>query len=85
MVRKATRIPLPLDWPRCVKAGVIHVYSLAQAALTTTRVPAKRRSIVARLRAQVEEKVRRDVTPEGGAESGRSPYVENVYKLPWTS
>lgn len=55
MARKAPRIPLPDDWPANVKAGIIHVISLAQVALTAARARAKKRGIVARLRAKVEE------------------------------
>lgn len=55
MARKAPRISLPEDWPGHVKAGIIHVISLAQMALTAARARAKKRGIVARLRAKVEE------------------------------
>lgn len=55
MARKTPRIPLPQDWPHHVKAGVIHVISLAQVALTGARARARRRGIVARLRAKAEE------------------------------
>ncbi len=55
MAKNAPRIPLPKDWPSHVKTGILHVISLAQVALTTARARAKRRGIVARLRAKVEE------------------------------
>ncbi len=55
MARKAPRIPLPEDWPANVKAGIMHVISLAQVALTAARARAKKRGVVARLRAKVEE------------------------------
>ena len=55
MARKAPRIPLPEDWPGYVKAGIIHVISLAQVALTAARARARKRGVVARLRAKVEE------------------------------
>ena len=55
MARKTPRIPLPGDWPSHVRRGVLHVISLAQVALTAARARAKKRGIVARLRATVEE------------------------------
>ncbi len=55
MAKNAPRIPLPEDWPANVKAGIIHVISLAQVALTAARARAKKRGVVARLRAKVEE------------------------------
>ncbi len=56
MARKAPRIPLPERWPGHVKSGILHVISLAHVALTAARARAsKRRGIVARLRAKVEE------------------------------
>ena len=55
MTRKAPRIPLPADWPEHVRAGIIHVISLAQVALTAARARARKRGVVARLRAKVEE------------------------------
>ena len=55
MARKAPRITLPEDWPGHVRRGVLHVISLAQVALTSARSRAKKRGVVARLRANVEE------------------------------
>ncbi len=55
MARNAPRIRLPEDWPEHVKSGILHVISLAQVALTAARARAKKRGIVARLRAKVEE------------------------------
>ena len=57
MARKAPRIPLPEAWPSHVKAGIIHVVSLAQIFLTAARARSKKRGVVARLRAKVEEQV----------------------------
>jgi len=36
-MRRETRIPLPKDWPRCIRSAVIHTISLAQFSLTHTR------------------------------------------------
>jgi transposase len=55
LARKAPRIPLPTDWPGHVKSGILHIVSLAQVALTAARARAKKRGVVARLRAKVEE------------------------------
>ena len=56
MRRKAPRIPLLDDWPEHVRAGIIHVISLAQVALTAARARARKRGVVARLRAKLEER-----------------------------
>jgi transposase InsO family protein len=55
LARKPPRIPLPEDWPGHVRTGILHVVSLAQVALTDARARAKKRGVVARLRAKVEE------------------------------
>ncbi len=56
MAKKAPRIPLPSDWPEHVKTGILHVISLAQMALTAARArSSKKRGVVARLRAQLED------------------------------
>ena len=55
MARKAPRIPLPKDWPSHVRMGILHVISLAQVALTAARARSRKRGVVARLRAKVEE------------------------------
>ncbi len=55
MAKNAPRIPLPEDWPRHVRTGIIHVISLAQVALTAARAGARKRGVVGRLRAKVEE------------------------------
>ncbi len=55
MARKAPRIPLPADWPSHVRIGIVHVISLAQVALTAARGRSRKRGVVARLRAKVEE------------------------------
>ena len=56
LVYKAPTIPLPVDWPKYVKTGILHVISLAQMASTAARAhAAKKRGIVARLRAELEE------------------------------
>ena len=55
MARKAPKIRLPEDGPSHVRTGVLHVISLAQVALTAARSRAKKRGIVARLRAKVGE------------------------------
>ncbi len=56
MARKARNIPLPEDWPKHVKLGILHVISLAQLALTAARArTSQKRGIVARLRAELEE------------------------------
>ncbi len=54
MAKNAPRIPLPKEWPSPVKTGILHVISIAQVALTAARARAKKRGIVARLRAKVE-------------------------------
>ena len=57
MARNAPRIPLPDDWPSHVSVGLLHVISLAQVALTAARARAsKKRGVVARLRAKLEER-----------------------------
>ncbi len=56
MAKSAPRIPLPKDWPSHVRAGIIHVISLAQVTLTAARARANRRGISARLRATLEER-----------------------------
>ena len=55
MAGKAPTIPLPEDWSDHVKTGIIHVIALAQIALTAAQARSKKRGIVARLRAKVEE------------------------------
>ncbi len=55
MAKNAPRISLPEDWPRRVRTGIIHVISLAQVALTAARAGARKRGVVGRLRAKVEE------------------------------
>ena len=56
MASKAPRIPLPEDWSKHVKSGILHVISLARVALTAARARAsKKRGIVHRLRSKVEE------------------------------
>ena len=37
MPQKAPSIPLPTDWPKHVKMGVLHVIALVQVALTGKR------------------------------------------------
>ena len=55
MAEKAPRIPLPTDWPKHVKSGVLHVIALAQLALTAARAQsAKKRGTIGRLRADLE-------------------------------
>ena len=52
LARKAPNIPLPADWSRLVKTGIVHAVALAQIALTAARARAsKRRGVVARWRA----------------------------------
>ena len=65
MARKGPRIPLPEDWPGHVKAGIIHVISLAQIALTAARARSKKRGVVARLRAKVEEQAVEELGERG--------------------
>ena len=36
MAEKAPRIPLPTDWPKHVKSGVLHVIALPQLGLWQT-------------------------------------------------
>ena len=55
MARKTPRIRLPEDWPSHLRTGVLHVISLAQVALTAARARVKRRGVVGRLRAKVQE------------------------------
>jgi len=55
LAKNAPRIPLPKEWPSHVKTGILHVISIAQVALTAARARAKKRGIVARLRAKVDE------------------------------
>ncbi len=60
LARKAPNIPLPVDWSRHVKTGSVHAIALAQIALTAARARAsKKRGIVARLRAKLEERDRK--------------------------
>jgi hypothetical protein len=55
VAEKAARIPLPTDWPKHVKSGVLHVIALAQLALTAARAQsAKKRGTKGRLRADLE-------------------------------
>ncbi len=35
MTARAPSIPLPTDWPKHVKTGILHVIALAHVALTT--------------------------------------------------
>ena len=55
MAPRPPKIPLPTDWPSHVKKAVLHVIALARVALTAARVSAKKRGLVARLHAKVEE------------------------------
>ena len=56
MAKKAPSIPLPTDWPKHVKAGILHVIALAQVALMAARArSAAKRDSFARLRAELEE------------------------------
>ena len=56
MVQKTPSIPLPTDWPKHVKAGILHVIALAQVVLAAARArSATKRDIIARLRAELEE------------------------------
>ncbi len=56
MTKKAPRIPLPDDWSRHVKTGILHCVALAQMALTAARArTSKKRGVVARLRAQLDD------------------------------
>ena len=56
MAQKAPSIPLPTDWPKHVKVGILHVIALAQVALTAARArSATKRDIIAQLRAELEE------------------------------
>ena len=55
MAPRTPKIPLPTDWPSHVKKAVLHVIALARVALTAARVSAKKRGLVARLHAKVEE------------------------------
>ncbi len=55
------RIPLPKDWSKHVKSGIVHVISLAQMALTAARGRASRsRSALVRQRAELVE-ARREI------------------------
>ena len=55
MAKRARPIRLPKDWPNHVHRGVLHVIALAQVALTSARSRTKKRGVVGRLRAKVEE------------------------------
>ena len=56
MAQKAPSIPLPTDWPKHVKTGILHVIALAQVALTAARArTATKRNIIVRLRAELTE------------------------------
>ena len=55
MAPRAPKIPLPNDWPSHVRKGILHVIALARMALTARRASAKKKGLVARLRARVEE------------------------------
>ena len=56
MAKKAPHIPLPTDWSKHVKTGVLHVIALAQVALTVARARSvTKRGTVARLRLELEE------------------------------
>ena len=60
MLRKTPNIPLPAEWPRHVKTGIVHAIALAQIALTAARARAsKKRGIVAQLQAKLEERDRK--------------------------
>ena len=55
MAQKAPSIPLPTDWPKHVKTGVLHVIALAQVALTAARArSATKRDTISRLRVELE-------------------------------
>ncbi len=61
MTHSVPRIPLPKDWSKHVKSGIVHVISLAQMALTAARGRASRSpSALVRLRAELAE-ARREI------------------------
>ena len=54
--RDLKTIPLPKDWPNCVKSGVLHVISLAHLAITSARAwAANSCSTGVGIRSQVEQ------------------------------
>ena len=56
VAQKAPSIPLPTDWPKHVKTGILHVIALAQVALTAASArSATKRNIIVRLRAELAE------------------------------
>ena len=59
MAEKAPSIPLPTDWPKHVKRGILHVIALAQVALTAARARSvTKRDTIVRLRVELEESQR---------------------------
>ena len=56
MAEKAPSIPLPTDWSKHVKTGILHVIALAQVALTAARArSATKRDTIVRLRVELDK------------------------------